>query len=61
MCSAKVLSETGGDMSVFPSSKHLVSWAGCYPRNNKSNRKATSTRISRKCFNSKLIRCCVYI
>nr|WP_278999865.1 transposase [[Clostridium] scindens] len=41
--------------------KHLVSWAGCYPRNNKSNRKATSTRISRKCFNSKLIRCCVYI
>ena len=25
----QVLSEIGGDMSVFPSAKHLVSWAGC--------------------------------
>ena len=34
-------------MSVFPSSKHLVSWAGCCPRNDQSNGKVKSTRISR--------------
>ena len=28
-----VVSEIGVDMSVFPSSKNLVSWAGCCPRN----------------------------
>ena len=43
----QVLSEIGGDMSVFPTAKHLVSWAGCCPRNDQSNKKIKSTRISR--------------
>lgn len=42
-----VISETGADMSVFPSAKHLASWAGCCPRNDSSNNKVKSTRISR--------------
>lgn len=41
------ISEIGVDMSVFPTSKHLVSWAGCCPRNDKSDSKVKSTRISR--------------
>ena len=41
-----VVSEIGVDMSVFPSSKNLVSWAGCCPRNDKSNKTVKSTRIS---------------
>ena len=32
---------------VFPSAKHLVSWAGCCPRNDQSNKRIKSTRISR--------------
>lgn len=46
MTAIQVLSEIGGDMSVFPSAKHLVSWAGCCPRNDQSARKIKSTRIS---------------
>ena len=43
----QVLSEIGGDMSVFPTAKNLVSWAGCCPHNDQSNHKIKSTRISR--------------
>lgn len=42
-----ILSEIGADMSVFPTAKHLASWAGCCPRNDESARKIKSTRISR--------------
>jgi transposase len=47
MTAIAVLSEIGPDMSVFPSSKNLVSWAGCCPRNDQSAFKVKSTRISR--------------
>lgn len=47
MTAIQVLSEIGGDMSVFPTAKHLVSWAGCCPRNDKSAKRVKSTRISR--------------
>lgn len=43
----RIISEIGMDMSVFPTSKHLVSWAGCCPRNDSSAQKVKSTRISR--------------
>ena len=41
------ISEIGIDMSVFPTARNLVSWAGCCPRNDQSNGKVKSTRISR--------------
>ena len=47
MTAIQVLSEIGGDMSVFPTAKNLVSWAGCCPHNDQSNHKIKSTRISR--------------
>ena len=47
MTAIAILSEIGPDMSVFPSSKNLVSWAGCCPRNDQSGGKVKSTRISR--------------
>ncbi|WP_300783429.1 transposase [uncultured Acetatifactor sp.] len=34
-------------MSVFPTAKHLISWAGCCPHNDQSAGKIKSTRISR--------------
>ena len=46
MTAIQVLSEIGGDMSVFPTAKNLVSWAGCCPRNDSSNYKIKSNRIS---------------
>ena len=42
-----IISEIGVDMSVFPSSKHLCSWAGLTPQNNESAGKKKTTRISR--------------
>ena len=42
-----ILSEIGEDMSVFPTSKHLCSWAGLTPQNNESAGKKKTTRISR--------------
>ena len=41
------IAEIGADMSVFPTAKHLCSWAGCCPRNDQSGGKVKSTRISR--------------
>lgn len=42
-----VISEIGVDMSVFPTVKHLCSWAGLVPQNNESAGKKKTTRISR--------------
>lgn len=42
-----ILSEIGVDMSVFPTSKHLCSWAGLTPQNNESAGKKKTTRINR--------------
>lgn len=47
MTAIAVISEIGINMSVFPTAKNLVSWAGCCPRNDQSNGKVKSTRISR--------------
>lgn len=41
-----VISEIGVDMSVFPTSKHLCSWAGLTPQNDQSAGKKKTTRIS---------------
>lgn len=42
-----IISEIGVDMSVFPTSKHLCSWARLTPQNNESAGKKKTTRISR--------------
>jgi transposase len=42
-----ILSEIGVDMSVFPTAKHLCSWAGLTPQNDQSAGKKKTTRISR--------------
>lgn len=47
MTAIAIISEIGVDMSVFPTAKHLCSWAGCCPRNDQSSGKCKSTRISK--------------
>ena len=42
-----IIAEIGVDMSVFPTAKHLCSWAGLVPQNNESAGKKKTTRISR--------------
>jgi len=42
-----ILSEIGTDMSVFPTAKHLCSWAGLVPQNAESAGKKKTTRVSR--------------
>lgn len=42
-----IISEIGVDMSVFPTFKHLCSWAGLTPQNNESAGKKKSVRVSR--------------
>jgi transposase len=43
----KIISEIGVNMNVFPTAKHLCSWAGLTPTNNESAGKKKSVRISR--------------
>jgi len=46
-----IISEIGANMDVFPTAKHLCSWAGLTPTNNESAGKKKSVRISRAgCF-----------
>lgn len=47
MTAITVIAEIGTDMSVFPTAKHLASWAGCCPRNDQSAGHIKSTRISK--------------
>jgi len=47
LSAALIIAEIGADMSVFESSKHLVSWAGLTPANNESAGKKKSVRISK--------------
>ena len=42
-----IIAEIGVDMSVFPTAKHLCSWAGLVPQNAESAGKKKTTRISR--------------
>jgi len=43
----RIFAEIGVDMSVFETSKHLISWAGLCPQNNESGGKKKTTRIAR--------------
>jgi transposase len=43
----RIIAETGVDMSVFKTVKHLNSWAGLTPQNNESAGKKKTTRVSR--------------
>jgi transposase len=42
-----IIAETGGDMSAFPTAKHLVSWAGVCPGNDKSAGKRRSGKTTK--------------
>ena len=44
--SLTILSETGTDMSIFPSANHFASWIGLSPRSRESNNKKKSVRIN---------------
>lgn len=43
----RIISEISNDVSSFPTSKHLCSWAGLTPTNNESAGKKKSVRISK--------------
>jgi transposase len=42
-----IIAETGGDMSAFPTAKHLASWAGVCPGNDESAGKRRSGRTTK--------------
>jgi transposase len=48
-----IIAETGGDMSAFPTAKHLASWAGVCPGNDQSagKRRSGKTRHGSKWLN----------
>jgi transposase len=52
-----IIAETGGDMTAFPTAKHLVSWAGVCPGNDESagKRRSGRTRKGSKWLRANLI------
>jgi transposase len=52
-----IIAETGGDMSAFPTAKHLASWAGICPGNDESagKRRSGKTRKGSKWLRANLI------
>ena len=54
-----IIAETGGDMSVFPTAKHLASWAGMCPGNDESagKRRSGKTRKGSKWLSQTLVEC----
>ena len=52
-----ILAEVGADMSVFPTHKHISSWAGVCPGNNESAGKNYSGRVTKGNLNLKRVLC----
>ena len=50
LSSTIVLAETGVDMNIFDDAKHLCSWCGLSPANNKSAGKKKSVRCTGQAF-----------
>jgi transposase len=54
-----IIAETGGDMTAFPSAKHLASWEGMCPGNDESagKRRSGKTRKGSKWLSQTLVEC----